>query len=162
MDRRQDLRGTAGALVLFGALVFGGMLAAYAAVTDYSQARASAEWPATDGVILSTNGNDTVRYAWFAAGRSHAGERVRFWTAALTPAGVNYGAGSKVKVFVSPDDGAIAVLEPGGSPIVFALVLGFGGFLVFIGLAGVIRLAMKLDGLTPSRRRRASDYAAAE
>ncbi len=160
MDRRREFEGAAGALVLFGALIFSGMLASYAAVSDYALARASRDWPAIDGNILS--GGEGVRYAWFAEGRSHTGERVRFWTNAFNPSGAAYRPGADIKVFVSPDDGAKAVLEPGGSPIVFALVLGFGGFLVFIGLAGVIRLAMKLDGLAPPRQRRASDFAPAE
>jgi hypothetical protein len=160
MDRRQQAEGAAGALVLFGALIFSGLIACYAAVADYAQARASRDWPSVEGTVLS--GGDTVRYAWFADGRSHTGERVRYWTNALDPSGVAYQPGAKTKVFISPDDGAVAVLEPGGSPIVFALVLGFGGFLVFIGLAGVIRLVMKIDGLVPPRRRRASDYAPAE
>ncbi|HBS36513.1 MAG TPA: hypothetical protein DEA50_15780 [Parvularcula sp.] len=159
MERRQ-VEGAAGAIVLFGVLIFTGLIAAYAAVADYAQARASSDWPVVDGSVLSGDGG--VRYAWFAEGRSHAGTRVRYWTAALSPSGADYAPGDKVKVFVSPDDGAIGVLEPGGSPYLFALVLGFGGFLVFIGLAGVIRLTMKLDGLSAPRRRRASDFAPAE
>ncbi len=159
MERRQ-VEGAAGAIVLFGVLIFAGLVAAYAAVSDYSQARASRDWPVVDGAVLSSEKG--VRYAWFAEGRSHTGERVRYWTSALSPRGAAYAPGQKVKVFISPDDGAVAVLEPGGSPYLFALVLGFGGFLVFIGLAGVIRLTMKLDGLAPPRRRRASDYAPAE
>lgn len=147
-------------MALFGALVFTGMITCYAAVSDYAQARASRNWPVVEGSVLS--GGGVVRYAWFADGRSHTGERVRYWTNAFNPSGAAYLPGAKTKVFVSPDDGAVGVLEPGGSPILFALVLGFGGFLVFIGLAGVIRLTMKLDGLTAPRRRRASDLAPAE
>jgi len=160
MERRREFEGAAGALVLFGALIFFGMAASYAAVADYAQARASRDWPVVEGNVLSDG--EGVRYAWFAGGRSHTGERVRFWTNAFNPGGVSYRPGADVQVFVSPDNGAIAVLEPGGSPVLFALVLAFGGFLVFIGLAGVIRLAMKLDGLAAPRRRRANDFAPAE
>lgn len=160
MERRRQVEGTAGALVIFSVLIFFGALAAYAAVADYAQARASRDWPAVEGVVLT--GDKGVRYAWFADGRPQRGERVRFWTAAFNERGAAYAPGDKVTVHVSPEDGAVGVLEPGGSPVLFAMVLAFGGFLVFIGLAGVIRLAMKLDGLTPSRRRRASDYAPAE
>ncbi|MFN3958607.1 MAG: DUF3592 domain-containing protein [Parvularculaceae bacterium] len=160
MERRRQVDGAAGALIIFGVIIFSGALAAYAAVADYAQARASRDWPVVEGAVLSSEKG--VRYAWFADGRPHTGERVRYWTAAFNPAGAVYAPGEKVKVFVSPENGAVAVLEPGGSPILFALVLGFGGFLVFIGLAGVIRLAMRLDGLAPSRRRRASDFAPAE
>ena len=160
MDRRQELQGTAGALVLFGLLIFAGLIAAYAAVSDYAQARASRNWPVVEGHVLS--GGDKVRYAWFADRRPHQGARVRYWSNSFNPSGAAYLPGEKVKIFVSPDDGAIATLEPGGSPVLFALVLGFGGFLVFIGLAGVIRLVMKIDGLGPPRRRRATDFAPAE
>lgn len=160
MERRQQVEGAAGALALFGVLIFCGLLAVYASVADYSQARASRDWPTVEGILLS--GGDSVRYAWFADGRSHTGERVRFWTSAFEASGVAYQPGAKTKVHVSPDDGAVAVLEPGGSPILFALVLGLGGFLVFVGLAGVIRLAMKIDGLAPPRQRRATDFAPAE
>lgn len=159
MERRQ-VEGAAGAIVLFGVLIFVGLVAVYAAVSDYSQARASRDWPVVDGAVLSSH--DGVRYAWFADGRSHTGKRVRYWTSAFSPSGASYAPGEKVKVFVSPENGAVGVLEPGGSPYLFALVLGFGGFLVFIGLAGVIRLTMKLDGLAAPRRRRASDFAPAE
>jgi hypothetical protein len=160
MERRQDVQGAGGALALFGLLIFGGMIACYAAVSDYAQARASRDWPVVEGNVLSEE--DSVRYAWFAEGRPHTGERVRYWTNAFNPSGAVYQPGEKARVFVSPDNGAVAVLEPGGSPIVFALVLGFGGFLVFIGLAGVIRLVMKIDGLAPPRQRRATDFAPAE
>ncbi len=160
MERRRQVDGAAGALVIFGVIIFSGALAAYAAVADYAQARASRDWLVVEGTVLSSETG--VRYTWFAEGRPHTGERVRYWTAALRPSGAVYAPGERVKVFVSPEDGAVGVLEPGGSPIFFALVLCFGGFLVFIGLAGVIRLAMKLDGLTPARRRRASDLAPAE
>jgi hypothetical protein len=160
MERRREVEGAAGALALFGALIFCGLVGAYAAVADYSQARASRDWPVVEGSVLS--GDDKVRYAWFADGRSHTGTRVRYWTNAFNPSGVAYQPGAKTNVFVSPNDGAVAVLEPGGSPMLFALVLGFSGFLVFIGLAGVIRLAMKIDGLAPPRQRRATDFAPAE
>lgn len=160
MERRRQVEGAGGALVLFGFLIFVGLVAAYAAVSDYSQARASRDWPVVDGTILSSD--DGVRYAWFAEGRPHTGARVRYWTSAFSPSGAAYLPGAKVKVFVSPENGAVAVLEPGGSPYLFALVLAFGSFLVFIGLAGVIRLSMTLDGLAPARQRRASDFAPAE
>lgn len=160
MERRRQVEGTTGALVIFGVLVFCGALAAYAAVADYAEARASRNWPTVEGTVLTSDSG--VRYAWYADGRPRTGSRVRYWTSVFRPSGIAYAPGDKVRVFVSPENGAVGVLEPGGSPVLFALVVALGGFLVFIGLAGVIRLAMKLDGLTPSRRRRASDYAPAE
>ena len=151
MAGREDIKGALGAFILFGLVVASGVLAAYAAVEDYAQARASLSWPAVDGIVLSRGKDgDVVRYAWFDGEESHSGERITFWTGAVFDKGAVYEQGKPVKVRVSPDDGSLAVLEPGGSSVVFAVVLGFGGLLVFIGLAGIIRLTMLLDGLRPA------------
>jgi len=151
MSGREELKGTLGAFILFGLVVLSGVFAAYAAVEDYARARASLSWRAVDGVILSREKDDSeVRYAWFDGADSHTGERVRFWTGAALDNGTVYEPGKPIKVYVSSDDGSLAVLEPGGSSVLFAAVLGFGAFLVFIGLAGIIRLTMLLDGLQPA------------
>ncbi|HNR77989.1 MAG TPA: DUF3592 domain-containing protein [Parvularculaceae bacterium] len=148
MSGREELKGTLGAFILFGIVVMCGVLAAYAAVEDYARARASLSWPAVDGVVLSRGKADgEVRYAWFDGADSHTGGRVRFWTGAVFDTGAVYQPGKPIKVHVSPDDGSLAVLEPGGSGVLFAVVLGFGAFLVFVGLAGIIRLTMLMDGL---------------
>lgn len=161
--QRQDLKGVLGAFILFGAVASAGFLAAYAAVEDYARARASLGWPPIMGVILSHDQEaGEVRYAWFDGEQSHVGERVRFWTGALQASGAVYEPGAQVKLHVSPEDGGLAVIEPGGSSSLFAIVLGFGAFLVFIGLAGVIRLAMLVDGLVPSRPDRDLEFAPAE
>jgi hypothetical protein len=149
MDARDDLKGALGAFILFGAVAAIGVVTAYAAVEDYARARASLGWPTVEGVVLSNESGDDVRYAWFDGEASHTGERIRFWTGALHRSGEVYAPGRRVAVRVSPDDGSIAVIEPGGSPVLFLIVLAFGGFLVFLGLAGVIRLTMLLDGLAP-------------
>jgi len=163
MDGREDLKGALGAFILFAAVAAAGVIAAYAAVEDYARARASRSWPSVEGVVLSAGADaGRVRYAWFDGTHSHTGERVRFWTGALVESGTVYEAGTTVKVHVSPDDGALAVLEPGGSAVMFAVVLGFGAFLVFIGLAGVIRLTMLIDGLSAPSRERELELAPAE
>jgi hypothetical protein len=163
VDRRDELKGALGAFILFGLVALAGVLAAYAAVEDYARARASLAWPTVDGVVLSEDEKSgLVRYAWFDGSQSHTGERVRFWTAALQPSGVVYQPGERIRVHVSPDDGALAVLEPGGSSVLFLGVLAFGAFLVFVGLAGVIRLAMLVDGLSPVRRAPDYEFAPAE
>ncbi len=163
MDARDDLKGALGAFILFGAVAAGGVIAAYAAVEDYARARASRHWLAVEGVVLSNEGaSGSVRYAWFDGAASHTGERVRYWTGAFSASGAVYAPGSKIEVRVSPDNGAHAVLEPGGSPVVFSVVLAFGAFLVFVGLAGIIRLAMLVDGLAPARRDRDYEFAPAE
>ncbi|MFZ5617747.1 MAG: DUF3592 domain-containing protein [Pseudomonadota bacterium] len=163
MDHRDDLKGVLGAFILFGAVAASGVVAAYAAVEDYARARASRGWPTVDGVVLSRDGEeDGVRYAWFDGEVSHTGERVRFWTGALYASGAVYEPGEQVKVRVSPEDGAVAVIEPGGSAVIFAVALAFGAFLVFIGLAGLIRLTMLIDGLAPHAREGRFDVAPAE
>jgi hypothetical protein len=162
MDTRDELRGALGAFILFGSVAACGVVAAYAAVEDYARARASLGWPTVEGVVLSNEQGDGVRYAWFDGEASHTGERVRFWTGALHQSGEVYDPGRRIDVHLSPDDGAVAVVEPGGSAVIFLIALAFGGFLVFLGLAGVIRLTMLLDGLSTSRRGRDFGYAPAE
>lgn len=151
MDGRDELRGALGAFILFGAVAGAGVLTAYAAVEDYARARASRSWPVVEGVILSpVDSAETVRYAWFDGDEGHTGERVRFWTRALFPSGGVFEPGKAVDLRVSPEDGSLAVIEPGGSAVIFSVVLAFGAFLVFIGLAGIIRLTMMIDGLRPA------------
>lgn len=162
MNQDGERKGALGALALFGALTLFGMFAALTAVEDYGRARASLAWPAVDGVILSANG-DKVRYAWFDGSANHIGERVRFRAAALRSSGAAYQPGSAVSVRVSPENGAVAVLEPGGSAALFALAFAGGALMVFIGLAGLIRLTMLIDGLRPAAAPASSNrYAPAE
>lgn len=149
MIDQDEMRGAVGAFILFAAVTAAGVFTVYAAVEDFARARASRSWPETQGVVLSRAADDDhVRYAWFDGEQSHTGERVRFWTRALHPAGAAYEPGKAVKVRYSPEDGSVAVLEPGGSAAVFAIALSFGALLVFVGLAGIVRLTMMLDGLT--------------
>lgn len=151
MESRSEFRGAVGAFILFGAIAAAGILTSYAAVEDFARARASRGWPVAEGVVLSREkGDKSVRYAWFDGEAGHTGERVSFWTGALHRSGAIYRPGAKIKVYVSPENGALAVLETGGSPVIFIVALGFGAFLVFIGLAGIVRLTMLLDGLSPS------------
>lgn len=149
MDQREDLKGALGAFILFGAVAAAGFIAAYAAVEDYARARASRNWPVVEGVVLSQpESGNAIRYAWFDGVEGHSGARLRFWTRALYPAGETYEPGKAVKVRYSPDDGSLAVLEPGGSALIFAVALGVSAILIFVGLAGIIRLTMILDGLS--------------
>ena len=98
-----------------------------------------------------------MRYAWFDGDEGHTGKRVRFWTRALFPSGELFEPGKPVDLRVSPEDGSLAVIEPGGSAVIFSVVLAFGAFLVFIGLAGIIRLTMMIDGLKPAWREASSN-----
>jgi len=150
MQQDQEFKGVVGAFVLFGVIALAGVIVAYASVSDYAEARASLSWPKVDGVILTDSDGDGVRYSWFDGERSHVGNRVRFSTAAITPDGRLYQPGERVLVHISPADSSRAVLEPGGDPFLFAAGLGGGAFLVFLGLAGVIRLVMTIDGLQPA------------
>jgi len=149
MDQREELKGALGAFILFGAVAAAGFFTAYAAVEDYARARASRNWPTVEGVILSNpEGGNEIRYAWFDGVEGHSGARIRFWTRALYPSGETYEPGKAVTVRYSPDNGAVAVLEPGGSALIFAVALGLGAILIFVGFAGIIRLSMLLDGLS--------------
>ena len=149
MDQRDRVKGALGAFILFGAIAAAGFVAGFAAVEDYARARASRNWPVVEGVVLSkSEKGDAIRYAWFDGVEGHTGARVRFWTRILYPSGATYEPGDAVKVRYSPDNGALAVLEPGGSAMIFAVVLGAGALLVFTGFAGIIRLTMILDGLS--------------
>src|SRR3990167_1618963 len=149
MDQREELKGALGAFILFGAIAAVGFLAGFAAVEDYARARASRNWPVVEGVVLSKSENGkAIRYAWFDGVEGHTGARVRFWTRILYPSGAVYEPGDSVKVRYSPENGALAVLEPGGSAMIFAAVLGVGAILVFTGFAGIIRLTMLIDGLS--------------
>lgn len=149
MDHRENIKGALGAFLLFGLVAAAGTTIVFAAVEDFAGARASLGWPAVEGVILSRAEDDhVVRYAWFDGEASHTGERIRFWTQSLHPSGLAYAPGDRVEVRYSPENGGKAVLEPGGSPALFAAALGFGAILVFVGLAGIVRLTMMVDGLS--------------
>jgi hypothetical protein len=159
MDQDGDWKGTLGALALFGAITLGGVFISFTAVEDFGRARLSSSWRVVEGVVLSADSSGAVRYSWFDGASNHIGERVRFRAAAFRASGKVYAPGETVPVYVSPEDGRVAVLEPGGSAALFSAALGAGALMIFIGLAGLIRLTMMIDGLRPAPR---TDYVPAE
>ncbi|MEX0644778.1 MAG: DUF3592 domain-containing protein [Parvularculaceae bacterium] len=131
------------ALTFFVLLTAFGLFLGGLAVQDFAQARASLVWPTTEGVVLSRNGKvgaPPMRYAYVAGGRTFESSRVRFITANfLAPKSTAPAPGETVIVRFSREDARLAVLQPGGSGGVFALILGLAGVLVFVGLAGLLR-----------------------
>ena len=123
------------------------------------EAQASADWPTTEGVILSSRvvrsykGGEwayapEVRYAYEVEGHRYEGravrlglEGMRFGTRGLAARVVNrYRPGERVTVYYDPQDPATAVLEPGAS-WESSLVYGIG--LLFLGV-GVLIVASPL------------------
>jgi hypothetical protein len=127
------------ALAFFALLAGIGVFLGGYAVRDFAHARASMLWPRIEGVVLSDEGA-RFRYAYVADGKTHESHRIRFFTAHIAQKKFERpAAGGKVTVRVSPADSQLAVIQPGGSGAIFALVAAFAGVLVFMGLGGLIR-----------------------
>lgn len=130
------------AIALFSALTVLGIVIGGLGVHDFARARASLVWPVSEGVVLSEKaGEPGLRYAYSFNGRNYESRRVRFFTAAFgkAPPIAAQEPGDRVGVSVDPSDPAVAVLAPGGSGVVFAIVAAVAGVLVFVGLGGLIR-----------------------
>jgi hypothetical protein len=138
------------ALTFFVLLTAFGLFLGGLAVQDFANARASVSWPTTEGVVLSANGKSVTpsfRYAYVADGRTHESRRIRFITANfLAPKPDRPAPGDAVIVRFDPRDAGLSVLQPGGSGGVFLLILGLAGFLIFVGLAGLIRTLILSQG----------------
>ncbi len=131
---------------VFGLIALCGAFSAYAAVKDFSRARASGIWRQVDGVVLSpARGAPRLRYAYHIDGRSYEGRRLAFMTRGYIARPPSNAPGAAVTVYVSPEDPRQATLVTGGSGRKFAAWLGMAGFAVFIGLAGLIRTVMAID-----------------
>lgn len=125
-------------LSLFGAHV------CYSSVKDFSSARASGKWAQTSAVILSSNEGE-LRYAYFHDGRRLEGNRLSFSTRGLIGNMPSTIPGDTVTAYVSPEDPGMSVLVPGGSGRRFAVWFAFGGLVLFVGFAGLIRTMMAVD-----------------
>ncbi len=150
------------ALAFFVLMTAFGLFLGGLAVQDFAHARASVSWPTAEGVVLSGSGaasSTKFRYAYGADGRTHESRRVRFVTANfLAPSPARPAPGEAVLVRVNPNDASLAVLQPGGSGGVFALLLGLAALLIFVGLAGLIRtliLSQSAEEATAARSARA-------
>ncbi|HXI87973.1 MAG TPA: DUF3592 domain-containing protein [Parvularculaceae bacterium] len=128
------------ALAFFIVLTLAGVALGGAAVRDFSQARASVSWPRAEGIVLSPDSGGRFRYAYVADGRSFQSSRIQFLTANFfAPPYQKPAPGGAIAVRYNPDNGAEAVLRPGGSGGVFAILISIAGLLAFVGLGGLIR-----------------------
>lgn len=152
-DERRPHRGhmvfAAGLFLLLTVL---GAIISYNAVSDFAAARASGNWRQVDGVVLSPdrgrgllNFGPPVRYAYLVDGKRHESHRIAFRTRGVIGTPPSTLPGSTVTVHVSPDNPARAVLVPGGSGRRFAIWFAAGGFVIFVGFAGLIRAMMAID-----------------
>lgn len=131
------------ALLIFAALLFGGVGLVVFAVKDFGAARASVSWPTVEAIVLSgARGPNRVRYIYTVDGLNYESRRVRFVTASLSaPAWSAPRPGAQILVAVDPRNARVSAAAPGGTAILFAILAAAGGLAVFIGLAGVIRAA---------------------
>ncbi len=128
-------------ILVFVALALVGIIAGGFVVQDYARARASHNWPAVDGVVLSRLQGDraTVRYAYSFEGRSYESRRVRVFSARfLKSAPRAYVPGESVRVYVDPEHPSFSVLRPGGAGLAFVVFCGLSGLCVFFGIGGVV------------------------
>ncbi len=116
----------------------------WGAVQDYQSGRASKEWPATDGVVIRTeiqesSGNSKktylgrVYYRYTVDGNEYKSNQRRFGDnvyssnhASAVEVTRNYPKGKKVEVFYDPQQPSVAVLERGyGREMWIAVFVGF-------------------------------------
>ncbi len=131
------------ALLIFAVLLFGGSGLVYFAVKDFGAARASASWPTVEAIVLSgPSGINKVRYVYTIDGVNYESRRVRFVTASFgAPDWRAPRPGTPILVAVDPRDPRASAAAPGGTALLFAMLMAAGGLSVFVGLAGVIRAA---------------------
>ena len=128
-------------LILFTALAVLGVAGGGFFVHDYARARASLNWPAVDGIILSKldgEGGQT-RYVYSFDGRSYESTRERnFMARFMKAAKTEYRPGESVVVYVDPQDHAYSVLTPGGASPAFVMLTLLSGCAIFFGVGGVV------------------------
>ncbi len=143
-------------LVVFGLLFMavGIGVTIWAAVT-LRRASASTDWPTTEGKVISSEveshkggeGGTTygaeVLYEYSVSRTTHSGNKVSFGDYSSSNPGhareiVNkYPADETVTVHYNPERPEVAVLEPGGSSIIY-LPLGFGLVCCVVGFFAVV------------------------
>lgn len=123
------------------------------------QVKASTAWPRTQGSILSATvgeqqgfGNDSeyagprsnITYEYQVAGVTYTSNRVsfgQFASGSLDQAEqlvARYPAGTTVEVRYNPEDPRVAVLQAGGSRILYGM-LGAGVFIACTAVIGLVR-----------------------
>ncbi len=128
-------------LILFTAMAVLGVAGGGFFVHDYARARASLNWPAVDGIVLSQLEGEggQARYVYSFAGRSYESTREKNFMAQFMKTGkADYRPGESVTVYVNPDDHAYSVLYPGGASAAFVLLSLLSGGAVFFGVGGVV------------------------
>ncbi len=128
-------------LFFFTALAVLGVAGGGFFVHDYARARASASWPAVDGIVLSQLEGERahVRYVYSIDGRSYESTRERvFLSRFLKPSQRDYRPGEAVTVYVNPTEHSYSVLRPGGANAAFIFCSIFSGLAVFFGVGGVL------------------------
>lgn len=138
-------------LLFFAALAIIGIVAGGFFVRDYARARASAEWPVANGVVLSQLDRDNarVRYVYSFAGRSYQSTRERVFSARFTDVSPrDYAPGESVDVYVNPANPSFSVLAPGGAGLSFLFFSVLSGLCIFVGVGGVVWTFS--DGVDPS------------
>jgi|GEM_PF-1631009 len=108
------------------------------AVKDYAHARASQSWPTVQGVVIEA-ADDAISYAYSWNARTYHSSRIHFVTG--TQFGIEtkqkWQAGDFIKVYVSPTQHDLSVIEPGGIRSIFALFLTCGAVFAFVGGGGL-------------------------
>jgi Protein of unknown function (DUF3592) len=161
MRKPMTLRRSAAMILTFIGIIFlltGFLLAKYLGKPMVEQAKASKNWPTTEGIIktsevIEKRDDDGLMYSvnvlysytvndqamesnsvWFSGGYSSS-NREEFQRT------VNeYPVGNKVKVYYKPDDPVIAVLEPGAFTSTYILLyigrteMGIGALLLIISM----------------------------
>jgi hypothetical protein len=143
-------------IIIIPITIFGVMIAIWG-WNNYTGAKASENWPSTDGVIVSSKvevdeGKSAdqeprytavVMYKYNVKGYEYTADKVSYSTkTSLNKSDANrvvgrYPLGKKVKVYYNPDKNHIAVLEPGMAsasyfPIVFGIMVAFFCILVIV------------------------------
>lgn len=136
------------ALIFLAAAAIGIGVAHYF-VVNFADARASHNWPPTQGVILNEPEGQfpTVRYSYSVEGSVYVSTRNRVvdMPFARRP---DVTPGDRVRVYVNPMQPTFAVLTPGGA--IFAYIAGviFGAGMTFVGLGGLVWVAIDYFGVT--------------
>lgn len=132
-------------LLFFVALAGAGIVLIIMTVQDFARARSSFTWPEASAVVLSDPEHNSARprYVYVVGGETYESRRIGFFRLPI-PGGkhAQLAPGDNVTIYVDPDNPSIAVLQPGGSSLVFLLMSLAAAVLVFFGAGGAIRTLM--------------------
>jgi hypothetical protein len=156
-QRRESilLKTTAIGFIIAGLTLLAATAVAVLATQERLQeARASANWPTADGVVVRTTRSRSmgvhVSYRYSVAGIDYESNRIRlaekFWRDQPSEIAARYPEGRQVSVAYDPSNPSSAALEPGASwgaivkKLIAALLLGIAGLgLILVGALRVRR-----------------------